>query len=213
MDPMTVFFAVLAGFICYQLYVVLGRRDGHEPEEQERPLPQPTVDSKAEEVETEEEPAEADLPGWAQEVRAVYPGFDAAEFLSGAKAAYEMIVEAFASNNLSTVKPYIAPSVYKAFETAVSSRLAARQTSELQFVGIEKADVVSAKVTGTSIQIIVTFFSDQIRVLRDEAGEVIEGDPNRIDRVRDSWTFSRSTTSIDPNWQLVATGGMEPAAE
>ncbi len=212
MDPTTIFFAVLAGFICYQLYTVLGRKGGHEPEENDQPLPPPTIDASAEAVEATVEAERDDLPDWIRQVREIYPLFSEKDFVDGARAAYEMIVEAFAGNSLSSVKPYIAPSVYKAFETAVASREAARQTSEVQFVGTENADVSDTKIDGGFVQITVTFISNQIRVLRDDRGEVVEGDPNRIDRVKDRWTFSRSANSNDPNWQLVATGGQEPAA-
>ena len=214
MDPTTIFFAVLAAVICFQLFSVLGRRDGHETEEEDRPLPRSSVEEAPEPAaHTYTPPAEEEnLPEWARQVRDVYPGFQVGEFLTGAKAAYEMIVEAFAQNNLSEVKPFIAPSVYKAFEMAVKARDDAKQTSELQFVGIEKADVDGTKIDGGFVKVTVTFFSDQIRVLRDENGDVIEGDPNRIDRVKDRWTFSRPVHSSDPNWQLVATGGHEPAA-
>ncbi len=212
MDPTTVFFAVLAGFICYQLYAVLGRRDGHEPEEQDEPLERPTVEAAAEEVpEYEVSNFEEEHPEWAKPILAVYPDFDEKEFLNGAKSAYEMIVVAFSGDALSSVKPYIVPSVYKAFESAVTAREAASQTSEVQFVGIEKAEVTDARVENNQVKITVSFFSDQIRVLRDDKGEVIDGDPNRIDLVKDFWTFARSVNSSDPNWQLVATGGVEPS--
>jgi len=53
----------------------------------------------------------------------------------------------------------------------------------------------------------VEFESDQTRVVRDKDENVVEGDPNRIDLVRDRWTFSKSLKNRDPNWLLVATGG------
>ena len=219
MDPVTIFFAVLAGFIMFRLFSVLGTRGGHEPSEDERPL------RTLEEVEAErrdalpepeaqmQAPAEENLPAWTREIRAVYPEFDEQTFLQGAGAAYEMIVEAFARGNLRDVKPYIDPAVYRAFSDAVDARERAGQQSELQFVGIEASGVEEALVDKGFATITVDFQSNQIRVLRDREGTVLEGDPNRIDLVRDRWTFSRPTSSRDPNWILVATGGAAPAAE
>ena len=212
MDPTLIFFAALAGFICYRLYTVLGTRGGHEPEEQER-APLRRVEEVANDV---AEPAlieQENLPAWMVTVREVWPDFDEKQFLSGAKAAYEMIVEAFAGGNIASVKPYLDPGVYKAFENAVSARHAAQQKSELQFVGIDKAEVVSAETDKGFVKIVVYFTSDQIRVLRDQKDEIIDGDPNRIDLVRDQWTFTRAMSSSDPNWILTATGGAAPAAE
>ena len=42
-----------------------------------------------------------------------------------------------------------------------------------------------------------------IRPLADTA--LIEGSPDKIEDVTDSWTFSRDTGASDPNWRLVAT--------
>ena len=56
---------------------------------------------------------------------------------------------------------------------------------------------------------VVEFTSNQVRVTRDAEGEVVEGDPNRIDLVKDRWTFARKLASNDPNWVLVGTGGAE----
>lgn len=210
---MLIIFAAIAGFICYRLYTVLGTRGGHEPDEQE----EPTYPARTEDLAPVEETPEpvrprGPEPEWVAPVREAWADFEPAEFLNGAKAAYEMIVEAFAADNLQDVKPYIDPGVYRAFEAAVKGRRDAGQISELNFVGIESAQVVSAVVENGMIRIAVDFRSDQVRVLRDTKGDVIEGDPNRIDLVRDRWTFARPVKSRDPNWVLVATGGSAPDA-
>jgi predicted lipid-binding transport protein (Tim44 family) len=218
MDPVTIFFAIVAGFVCYRLYAVLGSRGGHEPDEEQRPLR--SLEEVAEEQRDrlpEPEPQNIEepekIPDWMVPIREVYPEFHEREFLQGAGAAYEMIVEAFATGKLKEVKPYIDPGVYRAFEAAVEARELAKQQSELQFVGIEKSSVQDARVEKGFASITVDFRSNQIRVLRDENDNVIEGDPNRIDLVHDLWTFSRPANSNDPNWMLVATGGSAPAAE
>lgn len=211
MDLTLIIFAALAGFICYRLYTTLGTRGGHEPDEPEEA---PFASKPAEPVYDREEPAPARKPEpeWARPIQEVYPDFHAKDFLEGAKGAYEMIVEAFAADRLSEVKPYIDPGVYRAFDAAVKARREAGQVSELNFVGIETAEVAEAVVENGSIRITVDFKSDQVRVLRNENGDVIEGDPNRIDLVRDRWTFARPVSSRDPNWILVTTGGSAPDA-
>jgi predicted lipid-binding transport protein (Tim44 family) len=44
-----------------------------------------------------------------------------------------------------------------------------------------------------------------ITVTRNAAGDVVNGDPNKIREVTDVWTFERDVQSKDPNWTLVAT--------
>ena len=50
------------------------------------------------------------------------------------------------------------------------------------------------------------FVGELISVVRDDAGEIIEGEPGKPKRQKDTWTFERVMGSDDPNWRLVATG-------
>ena len=208
MDPSIFIFIALTLFLGYRLFTVLGTKGGHEPDERERPVLAPVASDRAAQAEEKPEAAPArprPVPAWAREIREDDPDFDARAFEEGAKAAYEMIVSAYASGDLSEVAPYIDPAVRKAFEVAIDGRRAAGQTVEVEFVGVEAADVVRAERESAHHEVTVDFRSDQIRVTRDASGEVIDGDPNRIDAVRDRWTFSRPVSSRDPNWTLIAT--------
>ena len=80
-----------------------------------------------------------------------------------------------------------------------------RQTLEQRFVGIDKAELVSAELRGKKASIAVRFVSELISATRNKAGEVIEGDPKQIREVTEMWTFERDTSSRDPNWKLAAT--------
>ena len=39
----------------------------------------------------------------------------------------------------------------------------------------------------------------------DTDSQIVDGNPNEVQKVVDLWTFRRDTTSGDPNWQLVKT--------
>ncbi len=215
-DPTLIFFAALAAFLCYRLYTVRGTRGGHEPDEADRLRPgsPPEASGPADETDLRPaDPAPSSLPEWAETLRLEDdPDFDPGHFVTGAKAAYEMIVQAFAKGELRDVEAYIDPQVRQAFATAVSAREGAGQSLEVTFVGIESADVDLAASDGGRTHVVVAFQSDQIRVVRNAEGEVVDGDPNRIDLVKDRWTFSRETGSRDPNWILTATDGAAPVA-
>ena len=51
----------------------------------------------------------------------------------------------------------------------------------------------------------VRFVSEQINVLRGAEGQIIDGNPNEVQKVVDLWTFRRDTKSGDPNWLLIKT--------
>jgi predicted lipid-binding transport protein (Tim44 family) len=131
--------------------------------------------------------------------------FDPSEFMNGARAAYEMIVMAFAEGNRALLRDLLSPDVFSGFDEAIRSREAAKQTVEQSFVGISSADMIEAELAGRNAQVTVKFVSELISAVRSMAGEVVSGDPKKIKEVTDIWTFARDTGSRDPNWRLVAT--------
>ena len=214
MDPVLLFFAGVAAFVIFRLISVLGARTGHEQQHDLEAVREnaraKAADNPAEDDNyAPEEAAPKPVSTNARVLREADPAFDEAAFLDGAKGAYEMIVESFASGDLKSIRPYLDESVYGAFKGAVAERDAAGYQSDLKFVGIDHAAIVDSAADKDVMSAVVEFTSNQVRVTRDRDGEVVDGDPNRIDLVKDRWTFSRKRASGDPNWTLVATGGAE----
>jgi predicted lipid-binding transport protein (Tim44 family) len=133
------------------------------------------------------------------------PSFDPAHFVQGAKAAYEIVVTAFAEGNRKTLKDLLSPDVYEGFSRVIAERESRGEQMDQSFVGIKAADLVEAEVKGGIAQLTVKFVSELISATRDRAGVVINGDPKRIREVTDIWTFAREVMSRNPNWKLVAT--------
>jgi predicted lipid-binding transport protein (Tim44 family) len=138
-------------------------------------------------------------------IRAADRHFDTAEFMTGARAAYAMIVEAFASGDQSVLKPLLGTDVLADFRGAISGRAARGETVESHVADIVKSEITDAALRGASAEITIRFESDIVRCVRDSENRVIEGDPTDPSRVTDVWTFSRDTESDDPNWALIAT--------
>src|SRR5437868_1229378 len=109
-----VFFAMVAGFILLRLRAVLGRRTGTEKPPQ--PIVAPPRDDKVAPLPDRERPRDAAtvnqpvLPGVAA-VQRVDPGFTPDGFLEGARAAYEMIVAAFAGGDTQALRPLLSDAV------------------------------------------------------------------------------------------------------
>jgi predicted lipid-binding transport protein (Tim44 family) len=133
------------------------------------------------------------------------PSFDPAHFLQGAKAAYEIIVTAFAEGNRKTLKDLLNSEVFDGFNIAITERENRGEQIDQSFVGIKSADVVEAELKTGMAQVTVKFVSELISATRDRAGVVISGDPKRIREVTDIWTFAREAASRNPNWKLIAT--------
>jgi predicted lipid-binding transport protein (Tim44 family) len=136
------------------------------------------------------------------------PSFHVGEFLGGARGAYEMILMAFERGDLTEVMPFLSRDVFEAFSEVIDQREQQGLTIEANFVGIRELALHEAtfdRETGMG-EVAVRFVGELTSVVRDKAGEIVEGNPNEIKRQRDVWTFARKMGSNDPNWQLVATG-------
>jgi len=224
-DIYSIIFLVIAVVIFMRLGSVLGRRTGNEPSPFDPRVKAPPAGARNDNVVslparsgTSEPTAASDLeplsryatPGTPLHENLVAiakasPGFDPEHFIAGGKAAYEMIVTAFAAGDRVTLKNLLAPDVYEGFVTAIAERESKEQKSELNFVGIEEAKISGTEFDGRSARIAVRFVAELISATRDKDGAVVEGDAIEAQTIRDVWTFARDVGSRDPNWKLVAT--------
>jgi predicted lipid-binding transport protein (Tim44 family) len=133
------------------------------------------------------------------------PAFDAKHFIAGARAAYEMIVTAFAEGDRRSLKNLLSRDVYDGFESAIGEREKRGETVETRFVSIDTADITAAELRGRTAQVTMRFNSKLITATRDRNGNVIDGSAERVSDITDVWTFARDVSSRDPNWKLVAT--------
>jgi predicted lipid-binding transport protein (Tim44 family) len=221
-----ILFALVAGFLILRLRTVLGRRDGHHnrtpdpfsppkaeradetvvrlPERNDRPL-----DTAVPASDTAAGVVGGSLEAGLTQIKIADPCFDAEEFISGARIAFEYILKAFAAGESQTLQPLLSPEVFANFTHSIRERQAAQQRLETKLVAIKSSDIVEAYMAGRTAHVTVKFVSEQISALYDSAGAVIEGDSNLVTEVTDFWTFARDTRSSDPNWTLVATGSVE----
>ena len=213
MDPVLLIFIGLAGFVAFRLFSVLGTRTGHEQPHDIEGLQRAARGEGAPSDQVEpatpldEAPPLAPVSDEAAPLRQADAQFDERDYLLGARSAYELIVESFAAGELKSVRSFLSDAVHQTFSRAVEDRIANGFESELKFVGIESAKIVKSEVRDGELFAVTEFASNQVRATRDRDGNLIDGDPNRIDLVKDRWTFSRKVKSTDPNWILVATTG------
>lgn len=142
-------------------------------------------------------------------MKLVEPDFNVREFLEGARGAYEMILMAFERGELEPVLPFLSADVYDTFTEVVDERERQNLRVEASFVGLREIAITEAEFdrAGNEAEITVRFVGELTSVVRNEAGEIVEGSTTEIKRQRDVWTFARVMGAGDPNWQLVATGG------
>ena len=180
--------AMIAGFIFLRLRGILGKKSGFEDkmsasfahdfpaEKLKKNVNEKTFDEKAKK-----------------------------DFLSGAKIAYETIITSFSSGNLKNVKQLLDKKVYDQFDEAIKTRDASGQVSETTFIGIDTAEIKNHENKKGFLEVTVSFVSEIISCVKDKDNNILSGDPKKIKKVFDTWTFSKDVTSNNPNWLLIST--------
>ena len=236
-DILTVIALVAAIVLFLRLRSVLGRRTGSErppfdpftrreaprgatpgtdkvvslprrPVEREEAKPEVETAATDEKIRTLA-PAGSMLNEGLKAIAAADRSFDPDAFLAGARAAYEMIVTAFAEGDRKTLRNLLSREVNDGFVAAIADREQRQEKIEFKFVGIDKAEITEASLKAETAQLTVRFLSKLISATRDKSGAVIDGDPVHVGDVTDIWTFAREVTLRDPNWKLIATESVE----
>lgn len=191
-----IIFAGLAAIVLFQLYAVLGRRVGRQPEDAAEAQ---NANGQSRPAERPRDPVEdgVALTGLAA-VRARDPSFEVGRFLQGARGAYEMIVRAFASGDRATLQNLLSPEVYGSFDAALASRETEGVTEAVEFLHAPRADLDRAEVQGDMARMVVRFLAEFRSRTKGPEGEAVDDR-----RTAELWTFERNLNSRDPNWTLV----------
>ena len=183
--------AMIAGFIFLRLRGILGKRSGFEGKAPAQ------FDKLLKEVKAKQAP----------KAKSTFDANDQKEFLKGAKIAYETIITDFSDNDnkLTTSKPLLNDEIYKQFNDALKERSARGHFAEITFIGINSAVIKEHKNIDRVLNVTVDFIAEVITCIKDKDKKIISGNPEKIKKIYDTWVFSRDTTSLNPNWQLVNT--------
>ena len=182
--------AMIAGFIFLRLRGILGKRTGFEgkaPAKFDKILKEATVKQAT------------------QTKKEIFDKNDQKEFLNGAKIAYETIITDFSDsdNKLISSKPLLNKEIYNQFNEALKERNARGHYAEITFIGVNSATIKEHKKIDKILNVTVDFIGEVITCIKDKDKKIISGDPEKIKKIYDTWVFSRDTTSVNPNWQLV----------
>jgi predicted lipid-binding transport protein (Tim44 family) len=205
-----IIFAMLAGYLVFQLRRALGRRsDNQEPKSKPSPEQRPkhgetdnvvTIKPNKNKKENQEETL-----GGLTELREKDPSFSDTDFIKGSKEAFSWIVEAFSKGEISKLEPLLSGPLFNGFKQAIEQREANQLSLETNVVSIKSAQIHNVTVKNDQVSITVEYVTDQIKSTRNSKDEIVDGDPDTIETVTDLWTFNRNIKSQNPNWTLVKT--------
>ncbi len=149
------------------------------------------------------------LAAGLREINSLDSNFTPKSFISGAKAAYEMIVTAFAKGDIKTLKNLLEKDVFEGFQEVIKQRESSGYKVDFTFVGLPKVEFADARVEKNMALVTIRFFAEVVSATRDSEGNLIEGNGDQVTNIADIWTFARNTRSNDPNWKLVATDQLD----
>ena len=180
---------MIAGFIILRLRSILGRKTGHESKvypsfaEKEFKIPKNEIKSAKPNLETLE-------------------GKDKKEFLRGAEIAYESILTSFAAGDLIKLKSLLSSNMFSNFSEAIKSRNNEGVKSEFTFIGVKESSLEKYEKNKDNLFATVKFVAEVISVKKNKDDKIIEGNPDKIKFVTDSWKFTRNIKQKGPNWYL-----------
>lgn len=227
------FYALLAVFLGWRLYSILGQRHEGErqrpnplqPQQQDDktkkedlfalPLP-PSARKEATREDGDEtienslpplyaEPAPLSLAGGLHAIHKADPSFDEKNFLKGARMAFEMIVKGFASGDRAVLKNLLSTGLYATFSKELDARETRGERHDMRTFIVRDADIIAARLDGREAVVTVQFTSEQARMIFDKDGGVMVDPGRAVESLTDVWTFRRNLSLSDPNWKLVDT--------
>lgn len=189
-----VLLAAIAIFIGWRLFVTLGQDNGP-PEGRDRssaPLKpvQPSA-GNARPADIVSLPPTFTGPA-AAGMEAIYEvdnSFDPRTFMQGARAAYEMIVAAFARGDRESLKPLLDTDVYEAWDAAITAREESGESGRT-LLRLRKAEISDASLAQDGMARVTVHFESEL------------GDGETTVKAKELWTFMRQTKNDDPNWIL-----------
>lgn len=187
--------AAIALFVLWRLYTALGRGTN------DRPIERPSAAGNGE-PRTAPQPAPAgqrrgpmDRPIFTgpaaaglEDIYDADPDFSVPDFLRGAKAAYQVIVSAFARGDRGALRPLLDDDVYEAWDAAITAR-EANGERPFELLRIKRAEIERAELDGGLARLSVRYEADL-------------GDGETTRTAKEIWTFKRMVSTNDPNWLL-----------
>jgi predicted lipid-binding transport protein (Tim44 family) len=214
-----ILFAAFAVFIGVKLYNALGRKDFEDealskkikdsnvvafPGDEADKIVEGTFKEVPDDAAELEKKYGAELVAKINDLRKIDASFNDKDFLNGAKKAFEIIITSFAKGDREALKPLLGKNIYESLSQAIAERETSGNTEQTTLVSILKVEIKDISLEKSYATIVVEIVSEQINLVKNKAGEIIEGNASHVDKITESWTFGRNLSSPNPNWELVA---------
>lgn len=198
-----ILYAAIATIVCIVLYSVLGKSVGQDSSEKlniktasklKKNIKHNTINIKG--TMTKE------VSDGLNKIKSIDASFSTSEFIGGSKAAYSMIIEAFAEGDKETLKSLLTSKVYKVYINEIKKREENKHKQVTDLVRLSEATIKSIKVSGKTATIEVVYTAELSSALFDDDNNLIQGDPDILALISETWSYKKDLTSNNYNWLL-----------
>ncbi len=126
--------------------------------------------------------------------------FSEETFLANAKLAFQLITDSFTKGDIASLKKLLIPELYSVFEKEVLDRKEKKHIVDFSLICFDSVKILNKSLNKEEVT--VQFVTEQINLLKDAEGKVIEGDEMSVATVTDTWTFKRKNKT---KWVVSAT--------
>ncbi len=152
------------------------------------------------------EPADISLLSPLDKELIKIPNFNKKLFIKGAQRAFETILAAFSKGDVKTLSMLVNKELLKRIEKVINERKQNGIVTESDLISFVETEIESVNfVDNEKVNLIVKFVSEQVNLLKNADGDIIEGDENYVQTISDVWTFEKSLNPKINNWLLCST--------
>ena len=198
-----IIFAIIAIFLIYRLKNILGQNSEGNDQNNKIDLGKKNFTNVVKLGNSQSDVNE--IKNNKDNISNIDPTFNEVEFLKGAQNFFEMVIDCFVKGDLKDVVNYIDVKLSKNFQSAIDERLAESESLKIDIIKMNSVKIKKVTKLKNFLRISVLFETEQIKVLKDRKGDIIDGDQKKSNLVRDLWTFEKKIQSKDLNWKLVET--------
>lgn len=148
---------------------------------------------------------------WEQikKIQKLEAGFEPEAFIAGAKNAFEGILKAYDKTDIVELKKLVSKTILEHLQKDFEKREKQGQRYETTLIAIPTAEIKKITIDKKIAQVVIKFITDQVHLVKDTTGKIINGSPSQVDQMIDIWTFERTLGSSEAGWHLVAMSSVE----
>lgn len=115
---------------------------------------------------------------------------------------FEIVFDAYAKGNVDDFNGLMTQSMYKAFDLAIKDREKNQYKVDGKIESLNSPEISDINIVAEKVYIYVKFISEQTNITKDALGNIIEGDPDFVENISETWVFEKQLKDKGNKWLL-----------